>query len=215
MNDLELKPCPFCGGEAEFKVECECFGHGEYHDRHFVKCKKCGAISPSEFERGLHPDCCKVIVKNKWNEWYERKVKIMKKKLFISCPMNGRTEENIRKSMEQMHKIAEIIFDQELEVIPSYVEDNPPETNNQAIWYLGKSIQLLSEADFFIGIEYNECFKGCLVENKVATEYGIRSTFVNVRELMPDVVEVERNYWKEMDKILQTELKKERMTSND
>ena len=49
------------------------------------------------------------------------------KKLFISCPMKGRTEENIRKSMEKMHKIAEIIFDQELEVIPTYIEDNPPE----------------------------------------------------------------------------------------
>lgn len=26
------------------------------------------------------------------------------KKLFISCPMKGRTEENIRKSMEKMHR---------------------------------------------------------------------------------------------------------------
>lgn len=40
------------------------------------------------------------------------------KKLFISCPMKGRTEENIRKSMEKMHKIAEAVFEQELEVIP-------------------------------------------------------------------------------------------------
>lgn len=30
------------------------------------------------------------------------------KKLFISVPMKGRTEENIRKSIEKMHKIAEI-----------------------------------------------------------------------------------------------------------
>lgn len=65
------------------------------------------------------------------------------KKLFISCPMKGRTEESIKRSMEKMHKLAEIIFDQELEVIPTYIEDNPPENTNQAIWYLGKSIQLL------------------------------------------------------------------------
>ena len=49
------------------------------------------------------------------------------KKLFISCPMKGRTEENIRKSMEKMHKIAEEIFEQELQEIavryeiPSYM----------------------------------------------------------------------------------------------
>lgn len=33
------------------------------------------------------------------------------KKLFISCPMHGRTKEAIEKSMDKMHKIAEIYFD--------------------------------------------------------------------------------------------------------
>ena len=67
MIDLELKPCPFCGGEATFEVERECFGHGEYHNKHFVKCKECGAKSPSQFEYLIDTDDCKVIVKNKWN----------------------------------------------------------------------------------------------------------------------------------------------------
>ena len=69
------------------------------------------------------------------------------KKLFISCPMKGRTEENIRKSMEKMHKIAEVVFEQELEVIPSYIEDYPPKDSHEAVWYLGESIKLLSQAD--------------------------------------------------------------------
>lgn len=124
----------------------------------------------------------------------------MKKKLFISCPMKGRTEENIKKSMEQMHRIAEIVFDQELEVIPTYIEDNPPKNSNQAIWYLGKSIQLLSEADFFIGIEYSDFFKGCDIENRVASFYGIRSTHIDVYEMMPDIVDIERKHWESMDK---------------
>lgn len=121
------------------------------------------------------------------------------KKLFISCPMRGRTEENIRKSMEQMHKIAEIVFDQELEVIPSYIEDNPPENINQRVWYLGKSIQLLAEADFFIGIDYSDFFTGCEIESGIARSYGIRSTYVNMHELMPDAAEVVSNYWIEME----------------
>lgn len=123
------------------------------------------------------------------------------KKLFISCPMKGRTEENIRKSMEQMHKIAEIIFDQELEVIPSYVEDKPPENNNKAIWYLGKAIQLLAGADYFIGVDYQDFFKGCAIENEVARSYGIPSTYVRLHELMPDAVEVERNYWRGLEEL--------------
>jgi len=125
------------------------------------------------------------------------------KKLFISCPMKGRTEENIRKSMKKMHKMAEIIFDQKLEVIPTYIEDNPPENNNQAVWYLGKSIQMLAEADFFIGIDYMcDSFKGCNIEKDVARNYGIRSALVNVYELMPDVREVERKMWDECEKIV-------------
>lgn len=123
------------------------------------------------------------------------------KKLFISCPMKGRTEENIRKSMEQMHKIAEIIFDQELEVIPSYVEDKPPENNNKAIWYLGKSIQLLADADYFIGVDYPDFFKGCAIENEVARSYGIPNTYVILHELMPDAKDVEINYWRELEEL--------------
>lgn len=122
------------------------------------------------------------------------------KKLFISCPMNGRTEENIKKSMEKMHKIAEIVFDQELEVIDSYIEENPPENVNQGIWYLGKSIQRLSEADCFIGIDYNEFWKGCLMEAQIAQMYGIPMTHVKLEELMPDAVEVQEEYWRNLDK---------------
>ena len=113
------------------------------------------------------------------------------KKLFISCPMRGRTEENIKKSMEKMHKIAEIVFDQELEVIPSYSEDGPPDTNDARLWYLGKSIQLMADADYFIGVEYAD-FAGCYIETVAAREYGIPSTYVRVYELMPDIAEINK-----------------------
>ena len=69
------------------------------------------------------------------------------KKLFVSVPMKGRTEEEIRKSIAKMKKIAEAYEGEELELIDSYVEDNPPKDNNQAIWYLGKSLEKLSQAD--------------------------------------------------------------------
>lgn len=110
------------------------------------------------------------------------------KKLFVSCPMKGRTEENIRKSMEKMHKIAEIVFEQELEVIPTYIEDNPPECKEQRLWYLGKSIQMMADADYYIGVRY--CgFDGCEVENTVARYYGVKATYVDVEDVLPDVVE--------------------------
>ena len=111
------------------------------------------------------------------------------KKLFISCPMKGRTEENIRKSMEKMHRIAEVIFDQPLEVIQSYIEDRPPDNSRQAIWYLGRTIQLLSEADYFIGVSYNGIYSGCEVEKETARRYEIPYTEVNILEIAPDCKE--------------------------
>lgn len=117
------------------------------------------------------------------------------KKLFISCPMKGRTEENIRRSMERMHKIAEIVFDQELEVIPTYIEDNPPENAKQAIWYLSKSIEMMAEADYFIGINCSSCFNGCNIERNVASYYGIPMYSVDTYRFMPDTLEVERELY--------------------
>ena len=73
-------------------------------------------------------------------------------KLFISCPMRARTAEQIHATMDQMHKIAEAIFGEELEVIPTYFEGTPPENANDRLWYLGKSIEKMSEADCFIGM---------------------------------------------------------------
>lgn len=110
-----------------------------------------------------------------------------KKKLFISCPMKGRTEEAIRHDMDRMHKVAENVFDQELEVIPSYIEHTPPETVNQRIWYLGESIKKMAEADYFIGVVDAYGASGCQVEAEVARRYGILSTYVEADVFMPEV----------------------------
>lgn len=105
------------------------------------------------------------------------------KKLFISVPMKGRTEENIKKSMEKMHKIAEAVFGEELEVIPSYTEHRPPENAHQAVWYLGEAIKKLSEADYFIGTESWE-FSGCTVERSVAEMYHIPTFGVDKKHVL-------------------------------
>lgn len=110
------------------------------------------------------------------------------KKLFISCPMKGRTDENIKKTREKMHKIAEIMFDEELEVIPSFFEGEAPEALNKPVYYLGKSIQMLADADFFIGIDsfYSGEYSGCDVERVVAERYGISSYLVKANDIAPD-----------------------------
>ena len=117
------------------------------------------------------------------------------KKLFISCPMKGRTEENIRSSMERLHKIAEAYFDQKLEVIPTYIEDNPPVGPKESVWYLGESIKKMAEADYFIGVDgIYEVFKGCFIEWETARDYAIPYTLIDI-EMMPDAEAIVKAYW--------------------
>lgn len=42
----ELKPCPFCGGEARIDTEYDMDGFGNFHK---VECKSCGASSKAHF----------------------------------------------------------------------------------------------------------------------------------------------------------------------
>lgn len=96
------------------------------------------------------------------------------KKLFVSVPMKGRTEEEIKTSIQKMKKIAEIYEEEELELIDSYIEDNPPKDNNQAIWFLGESLKKLAQADVFIGINEAWDWCGCYIEIETAKRYGIK-----------------------------------------
>lgn len=95
------------------------------------------------------------------------------KKLFISVPMGGRSTENIKLSMKKMHKIAEIILDEDLDVIESFNEKNKPKNVKEEIAFLGESIKKLAEADYVIGLYEIDNFAGCLIERDVALFYGI------------------------------------------
>lgn len=96
------------------------------------------------------------------------------KKLFVSVPMRGRTDEDIKKSMAKMHKIAEVMLGEELELIDTWIDDVPGDgVKNSGVWYLGKSISMLSMADIFIGIDGCWSWPGCDCEYHVARSYDI------------------------------------------
>lgn len=43
MKDIELKPCPFCGGKGQLKRHTECGGYGFFYELVYVSCENCGA----------------------------------------------------------------------------------------------------------------------------------------------------------------------------
>lgn len=115
------------------------------------------------------------------------------KKLFVSVPMKGRTETEIKASIQKMKKIAETYEGEELELIDSYVEDNAPWKANPPVWYLAKSLEKLSEADIFIGIENDFDWSGCYIERMTANRYGIKSYHVPADCVINNYREVHKN----------------------
>ena len=108
------------------------------------------------------------------------------KKLFVSVPMRGRTEEEIKASIQKMKKIAEIYEGEELELIDRYIEDNPPKNSKEAVWYLGESLKKLAQADVFIGICESYDWNGCCIERETADKYGIKAYAIPVRYVIDD-----------------------------
>lgn len=96
------------------------------------------------------------------------------KKLFISQPMRGLSDEEILKVREEIRVKAEETVGEELELIDSFIEEYPGEINKQVpIWYLGKSIQFLSRADIaYFGKGWDNA-RGCKIEHEIALQYGL------------------------------------------
>ena len=92
------------------------------------------------------------------------------KKLFISQPMRDKTDEEIK---EERAKIISIVTEKfgEVEVIDSFFESAPHDA--KPLWFLGKSLELLSNADIAYFAKDWDKYRGCKIEHVCAIEYGI------------------------------------------
>lgn len=97
------------------------------------------------------------------------------KKLFISQPMRGLEDEEILKTREEIRTRTERIIGEKVELINSFIEEYPGEINKSIpVWYLGKSIQFLSQADIaYFGGDWRNA-RGCKIEHEIAVKYGIK-----------------------------------------
>lgn len=94
------------------------------------------------------------------------------KKLFISQPMRGKTDEEILAEREKAINFFKAIFEgEEIEVIDSFFQEAPHDAN--PLWYLAKSLELLSTADIAYFVKGWEEARGCKIEHQCALEYGI------------------------------------------
>ena len=93
------------------------------------------------------------------------------KKLFISQPMKGKTDEEIITVREEAIKRATELIKCDVEVIDSFFQEAPVEA--KPLWYLAKSLELLAEADVAYFAEGWDEARGCKIEHECAVQYGI------------------------------------------
>ena len=88
--------------------------------------------------------------------------------------MRGLTDEEILNKREEIIKNAEKLIKEPVELIDSFIEDYPGEINKHIpVFYLGKSIQFLSQADVaYFGGDWRNA-RGCKIEHEIAKQYGI------------------------------------------
>lgn len=101
------------------------------------------------------------------------------KRLFISQPMRGKTNEEILAVREKAIESAERNLGEKVEVIDSFFKDAPVDA--KPLWYLAKSLELMSTADVVYFCKDWDKYRGCRIENTCAVEYGIELAFEDYR----------------------------------
>lgn len=94
-------------------------------------------------------------------------------KVFISQPMQGKTDEEIKKEREHIINFCKenLKGEDDIEIIDSYFEGAPHDA--KPLWFLGKSLELLSTADIAVFAKGWEYARGCKIEHECAMAYDI------------------------------------------
>lgn len=94
----------------------------------------------------------------------------MKRKVFISQPMRGKTKDTIKKERKAAVSAAENFFGEKLDVIDNILRDGVP---HNPIKNLGKAIILMGDADIICFADGWRKARGCQVEREVAKQYRL------------------------------------------
>ncbi len=101
----------------------------------------------------------------------------MTKKVFISLPMRDRTNDEIRKDMNDILSLVKSVYEEtgeDVELIDTVNENSPnPDVKNDGVWYLGGSILDLCEADLAIFHPEWRTARGCIIEHMICAMYNI------------------------------------------
>lgn len=161
MDEIKLKPCPFCGGDAEMQ-------QGKYQGLRtfYVSCLGCGARSDLEYAEEFAADL--------WNE----RVSYVNKRAMISQPMAGKTDEEIAEARDKAHaKLREMGYEfvNTLFTDEWYSDEAMEERGvvQVPLCYLAKSLENMSLCHAAYFCKGWENARGCRIEHDAAVAYGL------------------------------------------
>ena len=100
--------------------------------------------------------------------------------------MSGKREKEIMEDraliLEHLTRFS--VYERDIEVIDTYITDEPPEDANVRLWYLGKTIELLSQADLVVFAKDWEKARGCRIERECARIYHIPAIIISEDEIV-------------------------------
>ena len=99
----------------------------------------------------------------------------MTKKIFIAQPMNEVPTEEVEKRRNELMNIAKRYMEKDGITVEFIDQFHLPEIpNGQRLHYLGRSIQLLADADLVVFSRDYKNAKGCIIEKEICDRYGIK-----------------------------------------
>lgn len=98
-------------------------------------------------------------------------------KIFLSQSMNGKTDEQIRTERKNIEVYLRYLFRDNIEIIDTVLD---LEEGTHPLVYLGKSIELMADADIVCFMEGWDKSRGCLVEYATAVNYGLKRYYLHI-----------------------------------
>ena len=95
------------------------------------------------------------------------------KKLFISQPMNGKTDEQILEERSRAMKAAGVELAESVTPVNSFFDGYDPGHGCVPLKFLARSIDLLADADVACFTPGWKEARGCRIEHECAVAYGI------------------------------------------
>ena len=93
-------------------------------------------------------------------------------KVFISFPMNGKSYDELVKERNSIINQCKLYFSEDTYYIDTVFDDSDYDYNDP-LYYLGKSITAMAEADIVVFARGWENARGCLIEYDCARKYGV------------------------------------------